>query len=745
MHILFFFPEWRLIDFPKEYSDLRLLIQSGKVENVKRYFDSLIQGDLYFLSANTFYPFGHGVPSTLPPSEPRKSYTDTGRPELHRLEVTMQSLVMVACEHPYQSLDVINYFCQRFSEYVSLDQLEWSYHQLHAWSCVAPLHVACTGYNQNLKLVKVLVKLGADVNLKSGCCQVAPLHLAVASYGGGQAIDIARYLIDNGANVNAVDHSGDTPLTLMLRFCGGSEYKRVMDLLLSKEADVNHANNLGFTALHYAALNNDIDAVVSLLSLGASPLFELAEDPSSSLPCPLYLTTLEEVADIFTSRSDCPLTCKIDSLLLIGVTKDDHDNPYDDYVDSDDSDDSDDIDARDNNYVSRYAMWTRAIALREEHGIILSGDYSIDGISEIKNADEVKECFQNTSRSTTSTSKLDTDPCVNNIVIQTHLIRERCLRYFSSLDDLNAIHYSVDYNRVSVSILMKCLKPLAHSFHNTILPHWSLGVERYWQQKISVLTDILSMIDRAMSEKYGRNMLSLSHVETYAELCVGVLQALNHSYHFALCTKTTSMHIESKNAIWSLVSVLVRWVSWLGMTDPSSDDTTFHPLRQVVQKLVDQNLYLMNTTLLHLIPIYFSECDDVKDIVFLYELILQSDGTDSAVNFVSSEGNRPLHCVAKSAGHGVPQCLSLVLSLYESGAHLDAVDKHSKSAHDYLREMDMTSHLEQYIPSSPLPLACLVSQTIVKENIPYLRMDIVPSKLKKFIALHDSHCCVYSS
>ena len=50
-----------------------------------------------------------------------------------------------------------------------------------------------------------------------------------------------------------------------------------------------------------------------------------------------------------------------------------------------------------------------------------------------------------------------------------------------------------------------------------------------------------------------------------------------------------------------------------------------------------------------------------------------------------------------------------------------------------------------YIPSSPLRLVCLVSRTIVKENIPYFKMDIVPTNSKKFIALHDSHCCVYSS
>ena len=738
MYVLYYFPEWRLIDFPKEYSDLRVFIESGKVEKVKQYFESLVEGDLYYLSANTFYPFGHDVPSTLPPSEPRKSYTDTGRPELHKLEVTMQSLVMVACVHPHQSLDVINYLCQSFSEYVSLDQLEWSYHQLHAWSCIAPLHVACTGYNQNLKLVKVLVKLGADVNLKSGCCQVTPLHLAVASYSGEQAVDIAGFLIDCGANVNAVDRSGDTPLTLMLRFCGATDYKQVMDLLLLKKADINHANNLGYTALHYASLNNDVEAVVSLLSQGASPLFELAEDPSSSVPCPFYLSTLEEVANIFTSRSDCPLTCKIDSLLLAGIILNDHDLADIDICTSDpsgmyDSDDDDDIDARRRVWTKVMdsgwsGMWMKAIALREKHGIIPYGDYSIDEMSEVKNIDELKECYYN-----------------NNEEIQSLLIWERCLRYFYSLDDLSTIDSLVDYNRVSVSILMKYLKLLAHCFHNTILPHWSLGIERHWRQKISDLTGIMSTIKGVISEKYSKNMLTLSHVETYAELCVGILQALNHSYHFALCTKTSSMHFETKNAIGSVLNVLVRWVSWLGMTDPSSDDTAFHPLRQVVQKLIDQSLYLMHTTLLHLIPVYFSDYADVKDIIVLYELILQSDGADSAVNIVSIEGNRPLHCVTKSACLVGPQCLPLVLSLYESGAHIDAVDKHGKSAHDYLREADMTSHLEQYIPSSPLHLTCLVSRTIVKENIPYLEMNIVPTNLKKFIALHDSHCCVYSS
>ena len=79
-----------------------------------------------------------------------------------------------------------------------------------------------------------------------------------------------------------------------------------------------------------------------------------------------------------------------------------------------------------------------------------------------------------------------------------------------------------------------------------------------------------------------------------------------------------------KNIFLRHCNVLVRWMSWLGMTDLSSDDTAFHPLRLVVHKLVDQNLYLMHTTLLHLIPVYFSDYADMKDIatVILYELMI---------------------------------------------------------------------------------------------------------------------------
>ena len=484
----------------------------------------------------------------------------------------------------------------------------------------------------------------------------------------------------------------------MLRCYDCTQLDKRLDLLLSVKAEVNHINGLGCTALHYAALNNDVFVVTSLLSHGASPMFELAEHLSPSLPCPLYLATSEEVTNVFTSHSDCPLSCKIDSLLLIGAATDD--------------------------YFIRKKTWRQAITLREEHGITPPGQNSINGTKEIRNVNELEKCLEE-----------------DNDIEQSLLIIERCLGYFHNLDELDGIFSTVEEFLDDITIGMKCLELIPHCLHNTMLPHWSIGTERYWRSQVSILNKILDKLERKMSEMYGNGELSFLHVQRYAELCIDIVKALNDSYNTALCTKSTNMRYQSQGVIWASLGVLVHWLSWLSVPSLTSDDDRFQPLKRTVQKLVDQSLYIMSTTLLHLVPNYFSY-DSVDDLIHLYELILQSDGADSAVNFVSCEGNRPLHCVAK--GTEEPKHLSLILSLCENGAHSDAVDKKGKTARDYLIEAGMISGLEQLMPPSPLRLACLASHTIVKENIPYQEMDIVPLRMKKYVALHDPACCVYS-
>ncbi len=66
---------------------------------------------------------------------------------------------------------------------------------------------------QNLELAKLLVQRGANVNCR-GEEGGSPLHEVA---GNGQ-IEFAKLLLDRGANVNARDDSGKTPLTVALDY-----------------------------------------------------------------------------------------------------------------------------------------------------------------------------------------------------------------------------------------------------------------------------------------------------------------------------------------------------------------------------------------------------------------------------------------------------------------------------------------------------------------------------------------------
>jgi len=68
----------------------------------------------------------------------------------------------------------------------------------------------CLGYSQHesLKMLKLLVKHGADINYQSSDGGKRPLHLAAIN---GRP-ELAIYLIEQGAFVNAVDEDGYTAL-----------------------------------------------------------------------------------------------------------------------------------------------------------------------------------------------------------------------------------------------------------------------------------------------------------------------------------------------------------------------------------------------------------------------------------------------------------------------------------------------------------------------------------------------------
>jgi len=125
-----------------------------------------------------------------------------------------------------------------------------------------PLHDVKT-----VDIARMLLAHGADVNRATDGYLVTPLHEALQTTAAHrQGLDaIIQVLIDHGANVNAKDVHGETPLLLNVRH--GSA--KMTQLLLNNGADPNIADNVGWSPLHIAAMNGSYEKADLLIRHGA--------------------------------------------------------------------------------------------------------------------------------------------------------------------------------------------------------------------------------------------------------------------------------------------------------------------------------------------------------------------------------------------------------------------------------------------------------------------------------------------
>lgn len=107
-----------------------------------------------------------------------------------------------------------------------------------------------------LDIARQLIDKDADVN-KPGW---APLHYAVSS-SQGDALAVAKLLLDNSAYVDAASPNGTTPL-MMAAMYGSPE---AVKLLLEESADPTLKNQLGLTAIDFArrANRNDVAELIA--------------------------------------------------------------------------------------------------------------------------------------------------------------------------------------------------------------------------------------------------------------------------------------------------------------------------------------------------------------------------------------------------------------------------------------------------------------------------------------------------
>lgn len=132
------------------------------------------------------------------------------------------------------------------------------------------IHTAVTKGNLN-KVVMLLNSHPEQLESKDDLGRT-PLYLAVAK----NQVEIAALLLANGADVDASDALGHTPL---IQAMWGLNHDKMVRLLLAKGASVNLCDNGNMTALAYAVKQGQLDDARILIANDANVNFESGMTP----------------------------------------------------------------------------------------------------------------------------------------------------------------------------------------------------------------------------------------------------------------------------------------------------------------------------------------------------------------------------------------------------------------------------------------------------------------------------------
>ena len=122
------------------------------------------------------------------------------------------------------------------------------------------LHIA--GWlNHTMACCDVLIAAGANINARDDWGNT-PLHLAAEQGAGRVVVGLVRA----GAKIDDINHEGKTALHVAA-CCDDSE---AVEALLTEGADITIQDNVAWTALHYAVTNGCAAAVKVLITAGAA-------------------------------------------------------------------------------------------------------------------------------------------------------------------------------------------------------------------------------------------------------------------------------------------------------------------------------------------------------------------------------------------------------------------------------------------------------------------------------------------
>ena len=104
----------------------------------------------------------------------------------------------------------------------------------------------------SIHFVHLIFSLLLLLSVKASYSEIVPIGLPLNWAARHGQVKIAAMLIEQGADINARDHFGNTPLHI------GVRHKEMVALLLEKGAKVNTRNAFGNTPLHLGIENMEL-------------------------------------------------------------------------------------------------------------------------------------------------------------------------------------------------------------------------------------------------------------------------------------------------------------------------------------------------------------------------------------------------------------------------------------------------------------------------------------------------------
>ena len=485
-----------------------------------------------------------------------------------------------------------------------------------------PLMRTC--YNGHVNVATYLVEQGANIHLQD---EDGDTCLHYAAEGGH--VEVVSKLLAVGAKenqdcVNARNHSGSTLLMITCYF----GHVNVATYLVEHGANIHLQDKDGDTCLYYAAQRGHVEVVSKLLALGAK------ETQNCQRLTPLLVASNHckiEMVEYFIKRPECTKEERIDALELLGASI---------------ANDPDAYDIR-----RAYSYMKRGMEER----------YEDPSHPLLKKKMEPVEAYQNRKESQTLEELALLEGDDHAIHMEGLIIRERILgtdntellyeiRYRgAAFADSEQYELCIGLYRRAMEIAMNCDNPITHELEMFV---WLFGI---MVQKCRLPNPkCIEVVFEKLTEKFESGKLQDGHENKEQE---------NMLYHALYLLMTyTKLQVPDENGMVDMTNFLQRFLR----LNPRTRD---------------------GNTLLHLATWHKTPINVLRDVYKLpcvetMKLILHA-GCD--VNAVNTVGNTPLHlAVTFKPGPGSVEIFKEMLELLlDVGADTKLANTNGQTAMDY--------------------------------------------------------------